>query len=56
MPLGLSINKFKTKTRNCILGDVIALKQVVKKIIVNALEKVQVVLDYADAKIARIST
>jgi hypothetical protein len=39
MPLGLSTNKFKTRIRNSILADVIALKQDVKKTIVNALGK-----------------
>lgn len=56
MPLGLSINKFKIKIKNCIQEVVIALKLVVKKIIVNALEKVLVVQDYVDVRIVRINT
>lgn len=55
MPLGLSINKSKIKIRNYIQEDVIVLKLVVKKIIVNVLEKVLVVQDYVDAKIVKIN-
>ena len=56
MLLDLSTKKFKIKIRNCILVAVIAQKLVVKKTTVNVIEKVLVVLDCVDVKIAKTNT